>query len=450
MSHNIVLQLFFPVLVFAKIAVAQPVPQQYIDEALNNNLVIKEKKLSLEKSLVSLKEAKSLFLPTSWLEGQYTVAKGGRTIDIPVGDLLNPVYRSLNQLSGSSKFQQINNVSEQLFPNNFYDVRVRNTMPIINPDLKINREIRQQETVLSQVEIDQYKRTLVKEVKTAYYNYLMADNAVTIYKNALEIVHQNLRANEALLKNGKGLPAYVSRAESEVKGVESQLQSSINEQNNAKAYFNFLLNKPLTDSIIVTALQLTPENLPLLHKGNITAREELKSLEISRDINRNVLKMNSSYKTPRVNAFVDIGSQARDFKVSDKSLFYLAGLQMQVPIFSGKRNVYKIDKTLIEKDLVKNKTEQVTQQLELAAYVSHNSITTAYTNYTASAKQQEAAQKYFKLIDRGYREGVNSFIEYLDARNQLTNAQLQVNINKYKVFAALADYERQTASYSFK
>ncbi|HEX6181670.1 MAG TPA: TolC family protein, partial [Chitinophagaceae bacterium] len=64
--------------------------------------------------------------------------------------------------------------------------------------------------------------------------------------------------------------------------------------------------------------------------------------------------------------------------------------------------------------------------------------------------QQEAATNYFKLIDRGYREGVNSFIEFLDARNQITTARLQAIINKYKVFNAMADYERQTAAYSFK
>jgi outer membrane protein TolC len=278
----------------------------------------------------------------------------------------------------------------------------------------------------------------------------MSVNAVSIYQNALEIVNQNLRANKALLKNGKGLPAYVSRAESEVKQVESQLLGSINEKSNAKAYFNFLLNKPLTDSITETELQLVDAQLPLLVENNVSSREELKSLEIGRSINQNVLKMNRSYRTPRLNAFVDLASQAQDFKVNDKTVFYLAGLQVQVPIFSGKRNLYKIEQSVIDGEVLKNNTEQVKQQLEVAAYVSHNSLTTAYTKYAAAIKQKEAAQNYFKLIDRGYKEGVNTFIEYLDARNQLTNAELQVNINKYKVFAAVADYERQTASYSFK
>src|SRR5215213_6927486 len=177
------------------------IPGQYITMAMENNLVLKEKKLSLDKSLIALKEARSLFLPTTWLEGTYTLAQGGRSIDLPVGDLLNPVYKSLNQLTGSNNFPTISNVSEQLLPNNFYDVRIKTTMPLINPDLRINKEIKQQQTQLQQNEVDVYKRTLIKEVKLAYYNYLVAGNAVAVYRSALEIVNQNLRVHESLLKN---------------------------------------------------------------------------------------------------------------------------------------------------------------------------------------------------------------------------------------------------------
>ncbi|MFN5426827.1 MAG: hypothetical protein ACK5BO_02230, partial [Bacteroidota bacterium] len=71
---------------------AQTVLDQYIADAFNNNLVLKEKKIGLDKSLLAIKEARSLFLPTTWFETQYTLAQGGRTINIPIGDLLNPVY----------------------------------------------------------------------------------------------------------------------------------------------------------------------------------------------------------------------------------------------------------------------------------------------------------------------------------------------------------------------
>jgi len=248
------------------------------------------------------------------------------------------------------------------------------------------------------------------------------------------------------------LPAYVSRAESEVKRVESQLQNAINEQQNAKEYFNFLLNRSLDDSLVASDISLDQNVFPLVDytNQNISQREELKSLDISRDINANVLKMNRSFRTPRLNAFLDLASQGYDFKVNDKSLFYLGGLQLQVPIFSGKRNLYKMEQTKLDAQTIELETNNTKQELQLAASVSKNNAGSAYVNYQAAMKQQESSEKYFKLINKGYREGVNTFIEFLDARNQLTNSQLQVNISKYKALVALADYERQTASYSFK
>src|SRR3954453_4253982 len=114
MRKNCILNLCLAAFFLPIAAGAQDVPPQYLQEALGNNLVLKEKKLSLEKSILALKESKSYFLPTTWLDGQYTVAKGGRSIDLPIGDLLNPVYTSLNQLTHGSNFPQVKNVSEQL------------------------------------------------------------------------------------------------------------------------------------------------------------------------------------------------------------------------------------------------------------------------------------------------------------------------------------------------
>jgi outer membrane protein TolC len=73
-------------------------------------------------------------------------------------------------------------------------------------------------------------------------------------------------------------------------------------------------------------------------------------------------------------------------------------------------------------------------------------VVTALSNYKASEKQVQAATSYFKLIDRGRGEGTNTFIEWLDARNQLTTAEVQQQITKYKTLIAWADYERQIAS----
>jgi outer membrane protein TolC len=120
---------------------------------------------------------------------------------------------------------------------------------------------------------------------------------------------------------------------------------------------------------------------------------------------------------------------------------------LQIPLYTGKRNFYKIDQARMDLQQIDLKTSHARRQLELAAFSARNNARNAYSAYQSMLKEEQASAQYYKLIDRGYREGVNSFIEYLDARNQLTTSQLQSVILKYRFLSSLAEYERQSATY---
>ena len=428
----------------------QEILDDYVKEALANNLVLQQRNISLDQSLLALKEARGLYLPTTWLEGQYTIARGGRDINIPIGDLLNPVYSTLNQLTNSEKFPQVENVSEQLLPNNFYDVRIKTTMPIYNPELKYNKTVKEKQVALQQNEVDIYKRELVRDIKQSYYAILMAEKAIRIYQSTLALVNENLRLNQSLLANGKGLPAYVSRAETEVQQVETQLSNAKNEKQKAIAWFNALLNKDINESVMIADLKLADAgNTSMFDQAdNISAREELKQMNIMKDIQYNSLKLNKAYHTPRVGAFLDLAAQDFNWNFQQKSLFYLGGVNVNVPIFAGNRNIYKIQRSELDLKSTDQATRDLKRKLEVSAFNSRNNARNNYNNYLLSIKQEESTTKYFKLIDRGYKEGINSFIELLDARNQLTQSQLQKELNYYRLLSALADYERQTSSFN--
>ncbi len=440
---------FLIILLASNILYAQPALEKYIGDGLANNVVLQQKNITLEKSLLALKEAKSLYLPTTWFEGSYTLSQGGRAINLPVGDLLNPVYQTLNQLTGSEKFPNINNVEEQFLPNNFYDVRVKTTVPIINTDLRYNRNIKEHEIRLRENEVVIYKRELIREIKTSYYTVLMSAKAISIYENALHVVRQNLKLNQSLLDNGKGLPAYVSRAESEVQSVEAQLQNAKNEHNKARAYLNVLLNRSINDAID----EQDPPMQELTFSGaeeqvsNVVRREEFKNLMIAREINNQVIQMEKSFRTPKLNGFLDLAAQDFKFRVNNQSFFYMGGLQVTVPIFSGNRNLYIVKQAELDLKQLDLTTTNTRNQLQLAAFNSGSNARNFYNNYIASLSQEESSSLYFKLIDRGFKEGINTYIELLDARNQLTQSQLQSALSKFRFLAAMADFERQTSSY---
>jgi outer membrane protein len=450
-THSIVksLRLSLILLLVSATVDAQSILDDYVREGLKTNLVLQQKSISLQQAEQALQTARSYFLPSVNLLTDYTSGSGGRSISIPVGDLLNPVYASLNQMTQSDAFPQIDNVKQNFFPRNFYDAKVRTSMPIINTDLYFNKMIQGQQVMLKQYDIESYKRQLVLDIKTAYYNLLAAEAAVKVYESALTLVTKNIELNESLLRNGKNLPANVLRSKSEAERVKADLNGARNQVINARNYFNFLLNKELNAEVITTA---DPQIEP--NAESVTAstgkREELQMLHTLKEINSTSLRMSKFNRLPKLNGFLDLGSQASDWKVNNNSRYYLVGVQFSLPLFNGFRNNIAIRQAHLEIDKTQHIIDNTEKQLELAATLARNNYETTIQNYYAAQEQLKSAQSYFNLIDKGYREGVNSLIEFLDARNQLTTSQLQQHLKQFEMLTASARIERETASYSFE
>lgn len=429
---------------------AQQSLDAYIGEALKNNIVLQQKNVSLEKAQYALKSAKSLFLPTVAFSGTWSTADGGRNIPLPLGDLLNPVYSTLNQLTATNNFPLLENQSINFLPKNYYDAKVRTTIPILNSDLINNRKISEQQVILQGFEVAIYKRELVKDVKTAYYNFLNAQQAVEVYQSGLELAKEGLRVNEKLLEAGKGLPAYVLRSKSEVENAEAQVTAARQQLVNANMYFNFLLNREQAEVIetVFDEKQALTQTESLLTQLDLNSgREELKALDQVISINQSVEKMNRQFAVPKLGAFVDLGSQSEGLNFNGNTRYYMFGFQLDIPIFSGNRNTIKIKQANLDLQNARLNADLTTKQLNLAVKTAQNNLRAAYQNYQSSLKQLEAASSYQRLIEKGYRAGSNSFIETVDARNQFTSAKLLANINRFKVLSAFADVERETATY---
>lgn len=420
----------------------------YVRQGLERNIVVQQKSISLEMALLSLKMANGMFAPSVSLLGNFTSGEGGRSISFPIGDIMNPVYTTLNQLTASDQFPRIENVNTNFFPRNFYDVRARTSMPLLNTDLIYNKKIRGQQVLLQEYEVQVYQRELVRNIKVAYFNYLSAREGVVIYQSALTRAQEGKRVNEALLANGKGLPAYVLRSQAEIENIKAQLVDAERQVENGRLYFNFLLNREGTEEINTDFVpELSTVTTLLAEDAVPTQREELLQIKTAQELNQQVLKMNKLFWAPRVSGFVDLGAQAENMEYSSKANYYLYGFQLEMPLFSGFTNRHRISQSRLDVRNAELNVDQVNRQLRLSTEVSRNALVSAFQNYQSALKQLEAAQSYQRLIEKGYKEGVNTFIEAVDARNQLTSAELLVRVNLYKVLVAEASLERETASY---
>lgn len=424
---------------------SQGVLEKYIRQGLDSNLVLRQRSIQLEKALLTLNTAKSNLLPSVNFNASYTTAEGGRYSELPVGDMLNPVYSTLNQMTGTNAFPQIQNQQINFLPNNFYDTYIRTSVPLLNMDIYGNKRIQQQKVELSSLDMQVYARELVKNIKVAYYNVIMASKSVSVYETNKNVLVQNVELNEALIKQGKGLKVNLLKAQTELMKMNSSISTAKNQLKNAQAYFNFLINRPLDAEI---SLEETSDSNPSLEVKQ--EREEIQLINQSIEVQESVLKMNKNYWVPKINAFLDLGSQGTKWEVSRKSAYYMFGVSASIPIYNGSRNQQQIKQTKYEVENAKLQLDQVSQQLELQRTQALRNVLNAQENWETAKVQLEASKEYFALVSGANREGLTSQLEFIDASNQVTNAELFVLIQYQNYLSSLAELERAAATYPLK
>lgn len=419
----------------------------YIKQGIETNEPLKQQQFQLEKSIYALKEAQGLFLPSVNLLGNYYLAKGGRTISLPLNDLLGKVYSTLNQLTNTSGFPSIQNQEIQFNPNNFYDVKLRTSVPIVDAEIYYNSKIKKELVGVQQAEVNVYKRELVKDIKTAYFKYLQATEAVSIYGNALSLVKESRRVNQSLVNNGAANQTVLMRSSSEVSRIEAQQAEAKANMKNAAAYFNFLINKPLESPIEIDSSYYGDAAFYSPQDSTVENREERRKINAALQTTNIVGKLNKAYNIPKLSAFLDLGSQEFDFKFNNQSKYYMFGLALDWPIFSGFTNTNKARQTSLDIATLKSQAEDIDNKLQLQVRMALNAYYSSIDIYRSAGSQASSAERYNSDTQKRYKEGQALYIETLDARTEYINALVQHSIARFNVWVKLSELERANGSY---
>jgi outer membrane protein TolC len=420
----------------------------YIHIGLDSNLALHQRNFDLSRALLDLKRAQSLFHPQAGFNAQYTLANGGRTQAIPIGNLLNGVYSTLNQLTGSDKFPQVANQSIQFLPNDFHDTRMEVTLPILDIDLQHNREVSRQTINARRADRDIYRRDLVHNIRLAYYRYLQTGKAVEIYTASLLLVQENRRVSEKFVENHMATREAVLRAQAQVSEVRSSLIQAENDRRNAAAYFNFLLNRTL-DSPVLTDSALMNATAAPGTAGATASREEYTRLKSYRQILQSNLTYDRNYLIPKLSAFYDVGYQGFGFHFNGAQFYQLAGVNLVWPLFKANDNKYRIQQARIDIDAIDDQYRDLTQQLTLEQETAVNNYHSAIEALKALADEAASAREAYRLVEKRFDEGQALQVELIDARNQFTDAEIRYSLGRLAVLTRAADLERVTAAYKF-
>ncbi len=420
----------------------------YIQEAIENNLVLESRELAVLKQESRIEQAKKLKGIQADINASYLLARGGRNIDFPVGDLFNPTYATLNQLTNSNQFPtDLENIETQLIPNNFLDAQFNISKPLINSSIKYNQLIQEELLKLNSLDIDIAEEDLVLQIKTAFYNYHKSMHAENVLNEAKSLLLDVNDFNRKLIKYDKATPDILYDIEYQIENIESQRSSIIEQQSTVKALFNLLLNRELDDDIeidnsLLENLQSNLESVVDLNEKALNSRTEFKRIELAQSVNELNKKRIDKEKLPTLGINAGVGMQVEAFDFNQYGPLFTVGLGLNMNILDGGLRNKKIEEIQIDQQILENNKDQLKQKVEIEIIQYYYQLKSLQSQMRSEEAAVRYANKSYEATKKRYENERAIQIELIQAQNRITSSELNQLLTQYDYLITCAELDR--------
>jgi outer membrane protein TolC len=435
--------------------------RQVLGDALAANLELRAGTAAIAQRMAGLDQARARYLPAIDIAARYSVADGGRTIELPVGDLLNPVYATLDELLVASgqppRFPRIENQSITFLRGNEQETKLVLEQPLYEPRLRPNVDLNRADVDRATANLDGLRARVTRDAQQAYYLWLATQQQVEVLDATLELARSNLSANESLYRNGKVTRDAVLRAEADLLEVEQQRLAATARVRIAQGYVNLLRNAPIAAPLpyaeidapaierfrtrLVTRLAGRPLDPGTLEQLATDRRAELRSLdaaiaggEARQDLARAAFR-------PRLLLGAEAGIQGDDYGFSEDERYALASVILRWNTFRGGADVAALDEARAFTEELRATRDLAAQRVRLQVQEAVSELEVADASLDTALKRAEAADGTLRITSRKRDLGQINQTEFIDARKTMTDARLNLNRVRAEFLSRIAELE---------
>jgi outer membrane protein TolC len=292
---------------------------------------------------------------------------------------------------------------------------------------------------------------IVAAVKQTYLRILVLDER-------LKLQHETLRRNKKVLADarslymqGRGLRVDTLRAYATVKNLQPGILKLTDAINTAKRELITLIGQEeveeieLSDSLFIR----TVGDIPAAEEVYEEAKQSRPGLQIFSLDEKIASEQVSSAKAERLPSLALVGqyqvlSQVNDMRLGSARWpsVSFAGLQLNVPLYSGNSNTAKIrDARLVEQQSALQHTE-AQEQLKLEVRTVVASLRETVERLQTQTTVRETAKTSYDITQYRYQKGVASRLELTDAELSLTTAELNYLEAVYDYLSAHIQLDR--------
>ncbi len=270
----------------------------------------------------------------------------------------------------------------------------------------------------------------VFQVSNAYYGALLAEQLVSVEEAALESAVAQLDAARARRDEGLARDYDVLRAQVEVSNIEASLIEERKEKRSAvTALFRAMGASQKSEVILSGELVETGIEPPTFEEAVGVAfqnRPDIFQATIEADLQKEALAETRTRYFPRLDAFYRYNWARPDPHESTRSDWggeWRAGLSLNWTLFDGLSRegaIIQRKAQLRRQNIMLGDAEQRAIKEVQDALLEIESAGEMVRSQQLNLQRAEETQR---LVDEGYREGINTEIELLDARSALTRAR---------------------------
>lgn len=375
-------------------SVARPISaviEDYVRLGSESSLTLENQRLQAEQSEMALRAAQARLRPEVSINSRYTVNSGGREITVPIDELLNPAYQTLNQLLVSmgqpARFSMLTPSGFPLLRAREQDTHLSLRQPLYAPGLLDGIEANRAAAEAAQLSSVAALRTQRRDITHAYLITQKARAASLIVAGSVNILQENLRINESLYANGKITQDAVLRARAELLSATQQ------------------------------------------------------RIEADQGRDQAQLRAAQSRRGPTVALGVDTGVQGENFGTGPRYNYLSGSLLLEWTIFDGGARSASIASARLAARQTDNLRQLAEQKIEMEARAALDAALAARESLAAAQARAAAASAAFRIASRKRDEGATTQIEFLDARNALTNSDLNLAWTRLDLVERRADLQ---------
>jgi outer membrane protein TolC len=426
---------------------ANPTLDALIFKGLTSNPELAAQQQTLAASRESLNEAHAAAKPVIALSARASVAEGGRTFDIPIGDALNPVYRNLEQINGPNapKYPTLQNQSNRLLRPHEQETKLTFTAPLYAPTLapKINAVAASGQASAAQVE--SVARRLVRDIKVAYYGLQQAQAQQVVLSASEQLLKENLRVNEALLAQGKITRDAVLRAEAELLAVRQAVAETQFQADFSSRRLNVLTNQPQDTAVVLKGpLKAQTE---VLQMDDFQVPPELRQIQAGVEARKQLELAAKKNFLPTVGFAADAGIQGSNYGSAPGSGFAIASVVLSWNFSDGGARNAQLAQALALRQQQEAQQEHAKNVLENVLRSTGERLKLSVSQLATAQARQAASEEAFRIALKKKDAGSLAQLEFFDVQRNLTESRQSVVAATAQLNSAAAEFELAKSSY---